>query len=242
MTPRPPAAGLRRHGLLAPIFGLALAAIGFGRAFRGPPDRFWDRMTANGAVLGTFALLSAPELAAPRWRPWEIPLGGAIAAVLYGIFALGDRIARRVLPSGGREIESIYALRGDRPAGELAARLALVIAPAEEIFWRGMLQGVLMRRVGRWRGAALTNVAYAGVHVATGNLTLIGAAGTAGAFWSALRAAGVPLGSLIVSHVAWDVWIFLVKPTSGTRPPAARPHAVVQRDEAAGEPPPSDIP
>ena len=211
---RAPSPDPRPRGFIVPAIGLVLAAIGFGRAFRGPPERFWDRMTTNGAVLGTFALVSAPDLARPRLRFWDLPLGVAFATALYGVFAIGDRAARRVMPSGAREIEEIYALRGGRPASEIATRLALVIAPAEEMFWRGMLQGVLMRWLGRWRGAAVTNVGYAGVHVATGNLTLIGAAGTAGAFWSALHAAGAPLGSLIVSHVAWDVWIFLVKPTS----------------------------
>jgi hypothetical protein len=41
----------------------------------------------------------------------------------------------------------------------------------------------------------------------------MGAAGAAGAFWSALRAAGMPMPALIASHVAWDLWIFLVAPT-----------------------------
>jgi hypothetical protein len=35
----------------------------------------------------------------------------------------------------------------------------------------------------------------------------------AGAYWGLLAAAGMPMGALIVSHVAWDVWIFLVAPT-----------------------------
>ena len=70
-----------------------------------------------------------------------------------------------------------------------------------------------MRRFGRWPGAALAAMAYGGVHVVTGNFTLFGAAGIAGAHWCALYAAGVPLGALVVSHVAWDVWIFLVQPT-----------------------------
>ena len=70
-----------------------------------------------------------------------------------------------------------------------------------------------MRRFGRWPGAALAAAAYGGVHVVSGNFTLLGAAGVAGAHWSALYAAGVPLGALIVSHVAWDLWIFLVSPT-----------------------------
>ena len=47
----------------------------------------------------------------------------------------------------------------------------------------------------------------------TGNFTLFGAAGIAGAHWCLLYAAGAPLGALVVSHVTWDVWIFLVQPT-----------------------------
>jgi hypothetical protein len=27
---------------------------------------------------------------------------------------------------------------------------------------------------------------------------------------------GMPLGALVVSHVAWDIWIFLVAPTDVT--------------------------
>ena len=34
-----------------------------------------------------------------------------------------------------------------------------------------------MRRYGRWPGAALAAAAYGGVHVTTGNFTLLGAAG-----------------------------------------------------------------
>jgi hypothetical protein len=55
--------------------------------------------------------------------------------------------------------------------------------------------------------------AYGSAHLVTGNLTLIGAASVAGAFWGALHARGVPMGALIVSHMAWDVWIFLIAPT-----------------------------
>jgi hypothetical protein len=48
--------------------------------------------------------------------------------------------------------------------------------------------------------------------VATGNFTLFGAAGVAGAYWSALAAAGMPMGALIVSHTAWDLLTFLAAP------------------------------
>jgi hypothetical protein len=59
------------------------------------------------------------------------------------------------------------------------------------------------------------------VHVASGNFTLVGAAGVAGAHWCALYAAGMPMGALIVSHTAWDIWIFLVQPTGEVVPVAA---------------------
>jgi hypothetical protein len=109
------------------------------------------------------------------------------------------------MPKGTAEIGDIYALREIRPKEEIALRLAAVIGPAEELFWRGWLQG----RVG-WLPAS---AAYAGAHLVTRNATLVGAAGVAGIYWGALAALGAPMGALIVSHMVWDIWIFLVSPT-----------------------------
>jgi membrane protease YdiL (CAAX protease family) len=117
------------------------------------------------------------------------------------------------MPRGAEEIDEVYSLRSLRPVPELALRLAAVIGPAEELFWRGLVQKGLAAKLGRWRGAAAAAVVYGGAHIVTGNVTLVGAATTAGAYWSALAAAGLPMGALMVSHVAWDVWIFLVAPT-----------------------------
>jgi hypothetical protein len=55
--------------------------------------------------------------------------------------------------------------------------------------------------------------------VATGNATLVGAATVAGGVWSALAALGVPMPALVVSHVVWDIWIFLVQPTQPVSDP-----------------------
>jgi membrane protease YdiL (CAAX protease family) len=202
-----------RPGALALAVGLAAAAAAFTATFRGPRARFWDRMTWTGVGLGGLALLTSPKARGARIRPWHIPLGLLSAAVLYVTFQLGDRFARRFVPTGDAEIREIYALRTLKPRKEIAGRLATIIGPAEELFWRGLIQAALMRRFGRWRGGALAAGAYGGVHVTSGNFTLMGAAGVAGAHWCALYAAGLPLGALIVSHVAWDVWIFLVQPT-----------------------------
>jgi len=209
--------------------GLGLAQAAFAATFRGPRQRFWSRMTMTGLGLGAYALAARPDLPRRiRLGPREAVLGLAAAGSLYGAFALGDRFARRFVPSGDRDIAKIYELRGLRPAPEIAARLATVIGPAEEVFWRGFVQDALMARLGRWRGAAAAAMAYGGVHLVTGNFTLFGAATVAGAEWCALYAAGMPLGAMLVSHVTWDIWIFLLQPTGPTQQalaPASRESA-----------------
>src|SRR2546428_10779617 len=134
------------------------------------------------------------------------------------------------MPRAGGEIGDIYALRALRRKEELAARLAFAIGPAEELFWRGFVQ--------RRAGLIATTALYGGAHLVTENLTLVGAATVAGAYWGLLRAFRVPLGALIASHVAWDVWIFLIAPTqAGGSPPPPPRAAPTPPPRGAGAPP-----
>jgi membrane protease YdiL (CAAX protease family) len=213
VTRTKPAPARSRPGDFALTIGLLAAVPAFVATFQGPRNRFWSRMTATGLGLGALAIAANPSLLRTRIGRRDLAAGLASAAVLYGTFKLGDRFARRYVPGGDRQIRQIYGLRELRPRDETALRLVTVIGPAEEFFWRGLVQEALMRHYGRWRGAALAAVVYSSVHATTGNFTLMGAAGVAGAHWCALYAAGVPMGALIVSHSAWDVWVFLVQPT-----------------------------
>ncbi len=201
-------------GSVRAAFGLGMAQAAFAATFRGPRDRFWSRMTVTGATLGGYAVAMSPEARRARIRPRDVALGLGSAAALYGTFWVGDRFARRFVPGGESDIADIYALRELRPKAQIAARLLTVIAPAEELFWRGLVQQALTARFGRVRGMALATGAYGGVHIVTGNFTLFGAASVAGAHWGALYALGMPLGALVVSHAAWDIWIFLLQPTN----------------------------
>lgn len=195
------------------VAGVALAAALFARTFRGDRATFWQHMTETGAVLGAMALAEDRRAPPRRFRPRDVALGIAIAAGLYGIFQAGDRMARRAMPRGSEEIGEIYELRTLRPEPEIAARLALVIGPAEELFWRGLVFHGFASRYGRLGAWILSSAAYGGVHLASANATLIGAASVAGLWWGALAAVGAPMAALITSHIVWDVWIFLVRPT-----------------------------
>src|SRR5438445_6490154 len=97
--------------------------------------------------------------------------------------------------------------------GPITRASAVAIGPSEELFWRGLVQRNLHRRFGRLRGWLLASSIYGAVHLVSENLTLTGAATTAGLFWGALYARDQRLTPLVVSHISWDLWIFLVAPT-----------------------------
>jgi membrane protease YdiL (CAAX protease family) len=193
--------------------GLLAAFCAFALTFRGPRTQFWNRMTLTGLSLGSLALASRKPLRETRIGPKEVAVGLGSAAGLYVIFQIGDRLARIILPSGASEIDDIYRLQNLGSKWTLAARLGTIIGPAEELFWRGLVQKALMDRYGKPLGTALGVASYGGAHLVTGNVTLIGAATVAGGYWGTLYAAGVPMGALIVSHMAWDIFIFLIAPT-----------------------------
>lgn len=195
------------------LFGLGLAGIVWTRAFRGPRSRFWPRMTAGVGGLGIYALATDSGLRRERLRAGDVVRGLGSAGVLYLIFQVGDRLARRIMPAGGREISDIYTLRTQAPRPAIAAALALAIGPGEELFWRGLVQRSLQPRFGRVGAALVASTIYGGIHLVSENLTLTGAAATAGVFWGMVYAAEQRMAPLIVSHVAWDIWIFLIAPT-----------------------------
>jgi len=147
-------------------------------------------------------------------------LGLAIAYGAFGLTFRGPktRFWQRMTNTGA--LLGTLAIAGDaslqRPQlrrRDVALRLAAVVGPAEELFWRGLVQRTAVRRLGLVPGVALSAGAYGGAHLVTGNPALIGAATVAGIYWSIWAALGAPMAALITSHVVWDIWIFLLAPT-----------------------------
>lgn len=194
--------------------GLAVGMVGIGWAFRSGWSSFWTRMTLVTGLLGGYALIVHPELRRDRPQLGDVLTALLSAAGLYRIFQIGDRLARRIMPRGTAEIDRIYQLRQAAPPWLIALLLAAIIAPGEELFWRGLLQKTLMRRHGAARGTALAAACYGAAHLSSGNLTLVGAATTAGAFWGLQYLVQGRLPANVLSHILWDIWIFLIAPTA----------------------------
>ena len=163
------------------------------------------------------ALAARGDLRTVKARPLDIVSGVLSAATLYGIFQVGDRFARRFVPNGVADVERTYDLREGIPNWLIALLLVGVIAPCEELFWRGLVFDSLARRFGHVRGGALASLCYSVAHIGSGNLTLSGAAGVGGVFWGLQYSVQKRLPAVIVSHAIFDILILLVAPTPGGR-------------------------
>ncbi|MCG6909461.1 MAG: CPBP family intramembrane metalloprotease [Deltaproteobacteria bacterium] len=179
---------------------------------------FWWWMSANVVGLSAIAVLLdrgwredvSRDLAEAVWK--KAGLGLASATALYAVFYLGNTTARHLLPFAGRGIENVYAFKDNVSAVRIALLMAFVIGPGEELFWRGFLQRRLQMEKGPLRGFLLATTVYTAVHLASGNLMLVLAAGVCGLFWGFLYLRTGSLLVNVISHTIWDLVIFLIFP------------------------------
>lgn len=108
-------------------------------------------------------------------------------------------------------LRDVYArFGGGSPVRAVA--LALVIAPAEEVFWRGVVQGVLRPRLGRVGCALVAAVLSCLLLLAFGERLLALAALPTSLFWGLLAEWRRSLVASWVSHALWDVLIVVLAP------------------------------
>jgi len=174
---------------------------------------FWWAMTGAAVVLiGISLALGEPwHIDRTYWRKdiWiDLTLGIAIAAVLWGVFWLGDKISQWMFPAFARaQVNTIYGMKDGWSAVLISALLLLIIGPAEELFWRRYIQGTLGNT---WGAALLTVLAYTLVHVFSLNFMLIMAALVCGVAWGGLYLL-LPkrFGAILISHALWDAAVFI---------------------------------
>jgi len=200
-----------------PFGGLVLATTWWFVLFSpwtAPVVRFWwAMMFATGSLLAYSAwLLRGQWRELLRWDWRSVLLGFGSAVALYGLFRVGQLLLLAIAPESQQAIAAVYRHRQEAPLWLLALLLAFWIAPAEEIFWRGVLQRWLQGRLRRIAALLLATLLYTLVHAWSGNLPLLLAAFTAGLLWGALFAWTGSLVPGILSHALWDVLMFVLVP------------------------------
>lgn len=201
------------------LLPIAIAALLWAVMFSpwtAPHVNFWLTMSVAGVVLTSLSLTIAPDLCGvlkADFSPKHILLGVALAALLWCIFWVGDKVACWMFPFAEGEIGSIYSMKDGTSPWLIGPLLLLVIGPAEEIFWRGFVQRQFSLKMNPTWAFVLTTAIYALVHIWAGNFMLVVAAAVVGGVWGLLyRLWPKGLWTLIISHAVWDVVVFLVLP------------------------------
>jgi uncharacterized protein len=195
---------------LVTIIAIILAFVCWAFTFGIPQGNFWVKIGLSVIIVTAYSLWWHRPVIRPNWRSFV--LGAISAVVLYFIFYAGNIVSALIFSNAGRQVGGIYGLGHGTNHLLIFLLLLLVTGPGEEIFWRGFLQSRIMKRFGDVPGYIITTCVYAGVHVFSGNIILIGAALIAGAFWGAMYMWRKDLFMQIVSHSLWSSFIFAVTP------------------------------
>jgi membrane protease YdiL (CAAX protease family) len=190
--------------------GVVLAAAGLAAAFRGPPCSHWRRLALTHGSLGLAALVADPSAR----RPGGLDRRDVCAAVLIGLtlFAgssIADTVACALVPALRNKRAALHAASSMISPALLCLLVTSVIAPGEELFWRGLLQDHLERRFGRGGAAVLTSAIYAAAHGGTGDPAIVAAAFGLGGTLSLRRADGASIGCLALTHICYAVPVLL---------------------------------
>lgn len=196
------------------VGGMAAAAVLWTIMFSpwtSPHVNFWVLMTCSALILTLYSTWASPLWWKDiRMDASNVILGVLLAAILWGVFWIGDRLSSIMFDFARPQVNMIYGMKeGENPL-VLTLLMLFIIGPAEEIFWRGYIQKSLSKRWNPNIGFILTTLVYSLVHVSKFNFMLIMAAAVAGFVWGlAYRFFPEKFGAIILSHALWDCAVFI---------------------------------
>jgi membrane protease YdiL (CAAX protease family) len=173
---------------------------------------------AQGVALGAAgiaALATGSVHLSPRLG-WvlAIVIGATAGVLLYGATVSFVAVAGGH-PVFRRHVRALYEQRHGISLPAALVLAALVIAPGEEVFWRGLFQSHIAEGHGWWAGAALTWATYAAANAVGGSLPILAGALVGGAAWGALALVTHGVLAPILCHSVWTGLMLAVPPKAG---------------------------
>lgn len=174
---------------------------------------FWLMMSISAVVLLTAStIIQRKDLAEIYgFKTSYILIGIFSAFVLYMVFFVGNFVASQLFSFARGQINGIYDLR-KQSTPVVIGFLVFLIGPAEEIFWRGVVQHTTAHRLNPIKGCLIASLLYALAHIWAFNFMLIMAALVCGLFWGLVYMKYRSLWPGIISHALWDLFIFVLLP------------------------------
>jgi uncharacterized protein len=171
---------------------------------------FWYIFTGSLLVLITFAMFQEDVDDEASFFKY-ISMGVLSGLLLYALFWLGLQIFDLFNLPFEKSIKNLYRWFAPTLFWQYLA-LILVAAPGEELFWRGFIQKRLLRYFGPVGSITIGALLYASVHIYSGTFILMLAAFLSGLLWGALYMWKKSMPLVIVSHIVFDIMIFIILP------------------------------
>lgn len=175
------------------------------------PYDFWIMLASSTLILLLISVLINRNKWGAQINVRMVLYGVLSAVLLYGFFYIGFQVTKSN-PMLSEGVSRVYELRSSVPIFLIGSILVFPIGPGEEIYWRGLIQRRLAEKFGSNTGFLMATVAYALVHLPTLNLPLILTAFIGGLVWGYIYKMTGSLVPAVISHVLWDLLIFVVAP------------------------------
>jgi uncharacterized protein len=200
---------------------LAVAVAGFVAeagawwAVRAGRAHLWRLLPIVLVAMALAAVLVRPPVAAG-----EVSVGNALTVGVVSGFALyvATRLFVAVASRWGpfrRATVDIYAEAQPIAMGAAIALSAAVMVPAEELFWRGLVQARLDELLGPAAAAVITWLAYIAVNVPSRSLPIVLGAAVGGGVWAALAWWSGGMLASLASHILWTGLMLALPPAPG---------------------------
>jgi membrane protease YdiL (CAAX protease family) len=170
--------------------------------------------TASAGVNGVLALIAllTERVSAGDVEFWPaVIIGAGVGIALYLATAAFMGFAGG-WPPLRRGTEEVYGNAEGMSAPGTIALAALVVAPAEEVFWRGLVQGVLATATSPLVGAFLGWAGYVAVYAVSGSIPIVLGAVVGGAVWATLAWATGGVLACVACHAVWTALMVLRPP------------------------------
>lgn len=191
----------------------AVAAGGSWIVVRARIGSVWTVLGTVFPILGVLSVATGRiEASAEIAVPVAVGAGVGAGLALYGSTVAFLSLVRSPIVS--RQSEALYAAGKGMPLAAAVLLASFVIAPGEELFWRGLVQGAAGHYLGAAGGAAVALAGYAGANAVSRSLPVVLAALVGGAAWGGLAVWTDGVAASIACHAVWTS-LMVARPPGG---------------------------
>jgi membrane protease YdiL (CAAX protease family) len=192
-----------------------VAEAGAWWAVRAGRAQLWRLLPIVLVAMALAAVLVRPPVTAA-----DVAVGNALSVGVVSGFALyvATRLFVAVASRSGpfrRATVDIYAEAQPIALGAAIALSVAVMVPAEELFWRGLVQSRLDDLWGPAAAAVVTWLAYIVVNVPSRSLPIVLGAAVGGGVWAALAWWSGGMLASLASHILWTGLMLALPPAPG---------------------------